>query len=379
MASEKRDFYEVLGINKNADEAEIKKAYRNLAKKYHPDMNPGDKKAEQLFKEVNEAYAVLSDPDKRAKYDQFGQAAFEPGGGFDGGFGGFEGFGDFGGLGDIFSTFFGGGATQTRRNGPVRGEDVYARVTISFEEAAFGCKKEVSFNRIEHCEECGGSGAKKGMSAETCQTCKGSGQVRVTQRTPLGMMQTTRRCEECRGTGKIIKEPCSNCRGTGYVKLSKKLEVSIPAGIDDAQKIALRGEGSHGRNGGSPGDLIISVTVRPHHIFERQGSNIYCEVPITFAQATLGAEIDIPTLEGTMKYTVPEATQSGSSFVVRGKGIQAVNNPRTRGDLVINVVIEVPKNLTYEQKELLRKFNDACKDSNYSKRTNFFRRIFGNR
>ena len=376
MAETKRDYYEALGIDKSADEAAIKKAYRTLAKKYHPDINPGDAEAEKKFKEVNEAYAVLSDPEKKSKYDQYGHAAFDPASG-GGGYGGFGFDGDFGGFGDIFSSFFGGGfgGGSTRRNGPVRGDDVYVRITIGFEEAAFGCKKEVSFNRIEKCPDCSGSGAKKGTSPQTCTVCGGSGTVRTQTRTPLGIMQSTHACDACRGTGKVIKDPCTNCRGTGNVKITKKLEVNIPSGIDDGQKIALRGEGNGGRNGGPSGDLIIAVNVRPHAIFERDGSDIYCEIPVTFVDAALGAEIDIPTLEGKQKFTLPEGTQNGTNFTVRGKGINRLNT-KNRGDLILTITVEVPKNLNSEQKELLRKFGESCADKQYTKRSSFFKRLF---
>ena len=318
--ADKRDYYEVLGIDKSADEASIKKAYRSLAKKYHPDMNQGDAEAEKKFKEVNEAYAILSDPQKKQQYDQFGHAAFEQGGpGAGGGFGGFEGFGGFG---DIFSDIFGGGfgsSSSARRNAPMRGDDVGATVNITFEEAAFGVKKDVTFNRIQRCSDCGGSGAEKGTKPETCSACGGSGQRRVMQRMMGMQFQSTTTCEACRGTGKIVKNPCSNCRGTGFVKVSKKLGVSIPAGIDDGERIALRGEGCDGRNGGPTGDLIITVRVKNHSVFERDGYNIYCEVPITVAEATLGAEITVPTLEGNMQYTIPEGTQPGTQFTIRQK------------------------------------------------------------
>ena len=376
--ADKRDYYEVLGLDKSADDSAIKKAYRQLAKKYHPDMNPGDAEAEAKFKEVNEAYAVLSDADKKAKYDQFGHAAFDPASGGGSGFGGFGFDGDFGGFGDIFSSFFGGGfggGSSARRNGPVRGEDVYTRITISFEEAAFGCKKEVSFNRIEKCADCSGSGAKKGTSPTTCTVCGGTGTVRTQTRTPLGVMQSTHACDACRGTGKIIKDPCTNCRGTGHVKLTKKLEVNIPAGIEEGQKIALRGEGSAGKSGGPAGDLIIGINVRPHPIFERDGSDIYCEIPVTFVDAALGAEIDIPTLEGKQKYEIPEGTQNATTFTLRGKGITRVNS-KSRGDLYLSIIVEVPKNLNSEQKELLRKFGESCGDKQYAKRTSFFKRLF---
>ncbi len=376
--ADKRDYYEVLGLDKSADDSAIKKAYRQLAKKYHPDMNPGDAEAEARFKEVNEAYAVLSDAEKKAKYDQYGHAAFDPASGGSG-FGGFGFDGDFGGFGDIFSSFFGGGfgggSSSSRRNGPMRGDDVYTRITIGFEEAAFGCKKEISYNRIEKCSECSGSGAKKGTSPVTCSTCSGTGSVRTQTRTPLGIMQSTRACDACRGTGKIIKDPCSNCRGTGNVKITKKLDVNIPAGIDDGQKIVLRGEGNSGKNGGPSGDLIIGINVRPHPIFERDGNDIYCEIPVTFVDAALGAEIDIPTLEGKQKYSIPEGTQNGTTFTLRGKGITRVNTS-SRGDLYLSINVEVPKNLNSEQKELLRKFGESCGDKQYAKRTSFFKRLF---
>ena len=377
--ADKRDYYEVLGVNKGAGDAEIKKAYRSLAKKYHPDMNPGDKDAEAKFKEINEAYDVLSDADKKAKYDQYGHAAFDPtmgGGGFDGGFGG---FGDFGDLGDIFGSFFGGGfggGGARRRNAPTRGEDVGVRVTVSFEEAVFGVKKDISFDRIQKCPDCSGSGAAKGTHAETCSACGGSGQRRVTQRVGGMAFQSTVTCDACRGTGKIIKTPCSNCNGKGYIKIKKKLGVTIPAGIDDGQRIALRGEGCDGRNGGPTGDLLITVNVKGHPIFERDGYNLYCDVPVTVAEATLGAEIDVPTLEGNQKFTIPEGTQPGTQFTIRQKGVPYINNSGRRGDLIFTANIEIPKGLSEKQKEHMRAFADACGDSNYSKRTGFFKRIF---
>ena len=376
--ADKRDYYEVLGLSKSANETEIKKAYRSMAKKYHPDMNPGNAEAEAKFKEVNEAYAVLSDADKKAKYDQFGHAAFDPaaGGGYGGGF---SGFGDFGDIGDIFGSFFGGGfggASRQSRNAPMRGEDVLARVTITFEEAAFGVKKDVSYNRVQKCSDCGGSGAAKGSHAETCSVCRGSGQRTVTQRIAGMAFQSTATCDACRGTGKIIKDPCTNCRGTGYVKVSKKLSVNIPAGINDGERIALRGQGCDGRNGGPAGDLVIVVTVKRHSFFERDGYNIYCDVPLTVAEATLGAEIDVPTLEGTQKFTIPEGTQPGTQFTLRQKGIPFINNANRRGDLIFTAVIEIPKGLNDKQKEHMRAFAESCKESNYSKKKGFFKQIF---
>ena len=378
--ADKRDYYEVLGVDKNADDATIKKAYRTLAKKYHPDMNPGDKTAEEKFKEVNEAYAVLSDPDKKAKYDRYGHDAFDPSAGAGGGYGGFSGFGDFGDISDIFGSMFGGfggfgGSSQSRRNGPMRGEDIGVRISITFEEAAFGTKKDITYNRIQKCPECSGSGAAKGSSPETCPQCHGSGQVRVNQRMMGMQFQSTTTCSNCRGTGKIIKTPCTNCRGTGYIKVSKKLEVSIPAGIDDGERIALRGQGSDGRNGGMAGDLILTVAVKKHNIFERDGYDLYCEVPVTVAEATLGAEINVPTLEGSVKYKIPEGTQPGTRFTLKGKGVTVINSQR-KGDLYFTVNVEIPRNLSEKQKENMRTFAESCGESNYASRTGFFKKFF---
>ena len=373
--ADKRDYYEVLGVSKGASDDEIKKHYRSLAKKYHPDMNPGDKEAEANFKEVNEAYAVLSDPEKKAKYDQYGHAAFDPSSGMGGG-GGFGGFGDFD-FGDIFSSFFGGGGSSRQsRNAPQTGEDIATRITITFDEAVFGCKKEVSFARVEGCPDCGATGAQKGTSPETCRACGGRGSVTVQQQTMLGYMQTQRPCSECRGTGKIIKTPCKNCNGKAFIRINKKLEVSIPAGIDSMQRIILRGQGSAGRNGGRPGDLIIEVRVKEHKIFTRDGNDVYCEVPISFADATLGAEIDIPILgDKTDKLTIPEGTQTGASFTLRGKGIQDVNSKR-KGDLIITVLVETPRNLTSEQKRLLLDFSKSLGENNSGKKQGFFKNLF---
>ncbi|MBP3436394.1 MAG: molecular chaperone DnaJ [Clostridia bacterium] len=373
--ADKRDYYEVLGVAKGASESDIKKAYRKLAMQYHPDRNPDDKEAEAKFKEVNEAYSVLSDAEKRSKYDQFGHAAFDAA---SGGASDFGGFGGFGGFEDIFSSFFGGGfggGSSSRARGPRRGEDVYARVSISFEESFTGCKKDVSFKHIEACSSCHGSGAEKGTEAQTCPRCKGSGQIITQQRTILGVMQSSQTCPECKGRGKIIKTPCSSCRGTGYVKVAKNIAISIPAGVDNGNRIVQRGMGDAGRDGGPNGDLIVEITVAPHTIFEREGSHVYCEVPISFADAALGAEIDIPTLDGTQKFTVPEGTQTGTTFTLRGKGMPDIRTKR-RGDLVFTVEVEVPKNLSGKQKELLRSFSDSCTDSNNSKKSGFFKKLF---
>ena len=378
--AEKRDYYQVLGVDKSADAAAIKKAYYKLAKQYHPDANPGDKVAEEKFKEVNEAYEVLSDADKRAKYDQFGHAAFDPSMGGGSGFGGFggEGFGDFGDLGDLFGGIFGsafGGGRRTR-NGPVRGDDIGLNLTIGFEEAAFGVKKDVSYNRVCRCGECGGSGAAKGTSAETCSVCHGTGQVRRVQRMGGMSFQSTAVCDACRGSGKIIKDPCQKCRGTGQVREAKNLTVSIPAGIASGERIALRGQGNDGKNGGPAGDLIIQVSVRPHPIFTRQNFDLFCEVPVTVTEATLGAEIDVPTLEGNVKYTIPEGTQPGTRFSIRGKGIPVLGSNNRRGDLYFTVVVEIPKGLSKKQKEAMTAFAESCGESNYAKKKQFFQKIF---
>ncbi len=377
--ADKRDYYEVLGVTKGAGADEIKKAYRGLAKKYHPDMNPGDKEAEAKFKEANEAYAVLSDDEKRQRYDQFGHAAFDPaaggGSGF-GGFGGFEGGFDFG---DIFSSFFGGGGGRSRasrRNMPVEGDDILTRVTIDFEEAAFGCKKEVSFARVEECPDCGASGAAKGSKPESCTACHGQGYVTVQQQTMFGYTQTQRPCSACGGKGQIIKNPCKNCNGKGYVRIKKKLDVNIPAGIDNMQRIILRGQGSAGRNGGPNGDLVIEVAVKTHSLFTRDGNDLYLEIPISFTEAALGAEIEIPLLGGkSEKFTIPEGTQTGTVFKLRGKGIPDINNPKRQGDLVFAVQVETPTALNEEQKKLLRSLAESM-GKKPGKRESFFKKFF---
>jgi len=370
--ADKRDYYEVLGLSKGASDDEIKKAYRKLAKKYHPDMNPGDSEAEKNFKEVNEAYDVLSDSDKKAKYDQYGHAAFDPAsGGFGGGGFGFDGFD----ISDIFSSFFGGGSSQRRQNGPVRGDDIRVRLTLSFEEAVFGCKKEIQYQRIQKCPDCQGSGAAPGTGAKTCPDCGGRGQVKVSQRTPFGMMQQSRTCDKCKGSGKIIETPCKNCKGGGFVKATKKLEVTIPAGIDDGQGIALRGEGCDGRNGGPTGDLTITCNVRPHAFFERDGYDIYCDVPVNFADLALGATITVPTVDGKEDIEIPAGTQTGTTFTMRGKGVQVVNSQR-KGNMYITVTAETPESLNKKQKDLLRQFRESFDSSNHPKWEKFKRKFF---
>ena len=354
--AEKRDYYEVLGVKKGATQDEIKKAYRKLTKENHPDLHPGDKACEERFKEANEAYEILSDEEKRKKYDQYGHAAFDPNAGFGGG--GFGDFGGFGGFGDIFSDIFGGGfggSTRSNPNAPRRGENVRSSVNISFEEAAFGCKKEVIVGKIETCADCKGTGCAPGTTPEICPDCKGTGQVTVSQRTPFGVMQSSSPCSKCRGTGKIIHQPCKTCRGMGSVRRQHKVEVNIPAGIDDGQTISKPGGGNAGVNGGPAGDLLVSVIVRPHARFERDGTSVLLEQEISYAQAALGAEVEVPTLDGKVKLTIPEGTQPGAVFRLRGKGIPYLRGSG-RGDQFVSVTIKVPKNLTSSQKELLRQF-----------------------
>ena len=379
--ADKRDYYEVLGVDKSVSDDELKKAYRKAAKKYHPDLNPGDAEAEKAFKEVNEAYEVLSDKDKRARYDQFGHAGVDPnfgaGGGYGGGgFGG--GFGDFGDLGDIFSSFFGGGfgggGRRSNPNAPRRGNDTATNVVISFEEAAKGCKKAVKVTKIDTCDECNGTGAKKGTTVKTCPICHGSGQVASAQRTPFGVIQTQQVCSQCHGSGKIIETPCAKCNGKGRIRHTVEKTVEIPAGIDDGQVINIRGGGDSGVNGGPSGDLHINVSVRPHPIFERDGYDIYCEIPITFTQAALGDEITVPTLDGKVKFSIHEGTQPGDEFKLRGKGIQRLNYSG-KGDLYVKIVVEVPKDLSKAQKEKLKEFEAATDAKNYKNQRSFMDKL----
>lgn len=378
MADDKRDYYEVLGVDKSVSDDDLKKAYRKAAKKYHPDLNPGDKEAEKSFKEVNEAYEVLSDKEKRARYDQFGHAGVDPNFGAGGGaYGGGGGFGGFDDLGDIFSSFFGGGFGGGRRsnpNAPRRGNDTAANVNLSFEEAAKGCKKTVKVTKIENCKECGGSGAEKGSSAKTCPVCHGSGQVASTQRTPFGVMQTQQVCNNCHGSGKIIEKPCHVCAGKGRIRHTVEQSVEIPAGIDDGQVINVRGGGDAGTNGGPSGDLRINVNVRPHPIFERDGYDVYCEIPITFTQAALGDEIVVPTLDGKVKFTIHEGTQPGDEFKLRGKGIQRLNYSG-KGDQYVKINVEIPRDLTKAQKDKLKEFEGTIGDKNYKKKKTFMDKV----
>lgn len=372
--ADKRDYYEVLGIQKTATDAEVKKAYRQLAKKYHPDLNPDNKEAEVKFKEVNEAYEVLSDKDKRERYDRFGFAGVDPS--YGGGAAGGSPFGQDIDLGDIFNSFFGGfgGRQQRNPNAPRRGADTEVSVTISFEEAAKGCKKEVSYQNIESCKECGGSGAQKGTSPKNCPACGGSGQVKVNQRTPFGVMQTTSTCDRCKGKGKVIETPCKACSGSGRTRLKRSVAVNIPAGINNDQILNVSGHGNSGINGGAAGDLHVYINVRPHPIYERKGDDVWCEIPLTFAQAALGSEVTVPTLDGKVKYSVHEGTQPGDIFKLKGKGIQHLNS-RGRGDQYVKVTIEVPKNISPKQKELLTEFEKSATDKNYQKRKGFFEKL----
>ncbi len=355
--ADKRDYYEVLGLKKDSSDDEIKKAFRKLAKKYHPDLNPGDKSAETHFKEVNEAYEVLSDPDKKAKYDQFGHAGVDPNFGAGSGFGGFGGF-DFD-LGDIFGSIFGGGSSSARsRNAPRRGERIHTEVVITFEEAAFGVDKEVTVSRIETCDTCSGSGCKEGTTAERCANCHGTGTVTTQNRTAFGIMQSTSDCPKCEGKGKIIHQPCQSCRGAGLIRRNKSIKVSIPAGIDDGQTISLRREGNAGFNGGEPGDLYITVGVSRHPLFTREGNAVLYDMPISIVQAALGAEVEVPTLDGKVKYSIPEGTQTGTVFRLRGKGITNLRGGG-RGDQFVTVKVEIPTGLNKEQKELLQKFAES--------------------
>lgn len=370
--AEKRDYYELLGVQKNASESELKKAYRKLAKEYHPDVNPGDKSAESKFKEVNEAYETLSDSQKRARYDQYGHAGNDPNG-----FGGFGGSsdGDFG-FGDIFEAFFGGGGSRSgrTRSGPQKGADLKLSMEITFEEAAFGVEKEISVGRHENCSTCHGSGSKPGTNPTTCKHCNGTGQIQVKQNTPFGQFVNVKTCDVCRGEGKMISDPCSGCRGNGKTHKNVKVAVNIPAGIDNSQTISLRGEGESGKKGGPHGDLYIVIRIKKHALFERQGTDVICEMPITFAHATLGAEVEVPTLDGKVRYTIPEGTQPGTVFRLKGKGIPYLRG-NGRGDQYVKVQVEVPKKLNDRQKDILKEFAEASNDDVHEQRRTFFSKM----
>lgn len=357
--ADKRDYYEVLGIDKSASSDEIKKAYRTLAKKYHPDLNPGDKTAEEKFKEINEAYEVLSDSDKKEKYDRFGHAGVDPSYGAGQG-GGFGGMGMDFDIGDIFSSFFGGGfgggAQRVNPNAPQRGSDIQSSVTISFEEAAKGCKKTIKVPRIEVCDECSGSGAAKGTSTKQCPDCGGRGQVNTQQRTPFGVISSTKVCPKCNGKGTVIPTPCPKCKGNGRIRRNVDIELTIPAGIADRQIFTVRGQGNKGVNGGPAGDLRVGVNVRPHPFFERDGNNVWCDVTVSFAQAALGDELEVPTLDGKVKYSIPAGTQPGDVFKLRERGIPNVNG-RGKGDQLVRIIVDVPKHLTPRQRELIQELN----------------------
>ncbi len=370
--ADKRDYYEVLGVQRGASADEIKKAYRKEAKKYHPDLHPGDKVCEAKFKEVNEAYEVLSDEGKKSRYDQFGHAGVDPNFGAGGGGGAYGGgFGDFG---DIFENIFGGGfgfGGGNRRNGPRRGSDIRKVVELTFEEAAFGCKKKITLDKMEECATCHGSGAKPGTSAQTCSRCGGTGQVTTQTRTPLGYMRNVSTCPECRGEGKIIKDPCTDCRGSGKVRRQKTIEIDIPQGINDGQTMQISGSGEPGERGGPAGDLLITIRIKKHNIFTRDEFDVYITIPITFAQAALGATIKVPTISGVVEYDIPAETQTGSVFRLRGKGIPFIRS-KGRGDQYVTVEIETPKNLTQKQKDLLREFDGTIEEKNYKKSKGFF-------
>lgn len=367
MAEAKRDYYEVLGVSRDADDATLKKAYRQLAKKYHPDMNPGDAEAERKFKEASEAYAVLSDPDKRRQYDQFGHAAFEGGGaGGAGGFGGFDFSGaDFSDIfGDIFGDFFGGGRRGGRtNNGPMKGMNIRKGIRITFEEAVFGCEKEIDIILKDPCEKCHGTGAKPGTSPETCPRCGGKGQVVYTSQSFFGTVQNVQTCPDCHGSGTIIKDKCPDCAGTGYVSNKKTIQVFIPAGIDNGQSVRIRDKGEPGTNGGPRGDLLVEVTVSRHPIFQRQDMNIFSTAPISFAQAALGGDVRIKTVDGEVVYTVKPGTKTDTKVRLRGKGVPSVRNPKVRGDQYVTLVIQTPEKLSQEAKEALKRFDALAGNS----------------
>lgn len=379
--AEKRDYYEVLGLQKGASEADIKKAFKTMARKYHPDLHPGDKEAEEKFKEINEAYSVLNDPEKKARYDQFGHAGVDPnyGAGGEGGFGGFSG--GFGDVGDIFDSIFGGfggfgggRSTAASANAPRRGGDINTSITIDFMEACQGVRKKVRINHFEQCPACHGSGKDANTVETTCTACNGTGSVKINQRTPFGVISSQKVCSKCGGRGKIVTNPCKTCNGGGRVRKQKELEINIPAGIDNDQVLRVGGQGDVGLNGGPTGDLNVAISVRKHDLFNRRGNDIYCEIPITYAQAVLGAEITVPTIDGKVAYTIAEGTQTGTTFRLRGKGVKYINRD-AHGDQYVTVNVEVPKKLTKKQKDLLKDFDASLDEKNHQKRTSFFKKL----
>ena len=385
--ADKRDYYEVLGVQKGASDDEIKKAYRRVAKKYHPDLHPGDKEAEAKFKEAGEAYEVLSNKEKRQRYDQYGHAGVDPNFGAGGFGGGFSGSADFSDLGDIFGSFFGGGfggGGRRAKYGPRRGSDIEESVLISFEEAAFGVKKNLKIYKIENCDECGGKGCKSEADRITCPTCKGSGEIKNVTNSIFGQMVNVTTCNHCGGTGQIIKNPCPKCRGKGKIKHARTVDVDIPAGIDSGETVRYRGLGNVGSKGGPSGDLLVTVQIKRHSVFTRRGYDVYCNVPITFVQAALGADVDVPVLDesakgrlGKISYKIPEGTQPGTEFRLKGKGIPSVRSS-VRGDMIIHVTVEVPKNLNKEQKDALRDFAKASNENNYKQHKSFFEKMRDN-
>lgn len=370
----KRDYYEVLGLQKGASDQEIKKAYRKLAKKYHPDTNSGDAEAEAKFKEATEAYEILSDAEKRSAYDRYGHSAFDQMGG---GAGGFQGGFDFDMddiFGSVFGDFFGGGGRRQRSRGPRPGADIRQTIQVEFAEAAFGTEKELTINTSETCHTCNGSKAKPGTSSSTCQKCGGSGQIRVTQRSILGAMQTVQTCDACQGEGQVVSEPCQTCHGQGKIRTKKKITVNIPAGIDHGQTLRVAGKGEVGDVGAPQGDLLLTVYIKPHELFERRDQDVYMRMPISFAQAALGDELTIPTLDGNVKFSIKEGTQTGTTFRLQGKGIPSIRNSKIRGNQYVEVYIEVPKNLTQKQKTLLKEFDEATK-GHQTEQHNFKKKI----
>ncbi|WP_206459047.1 molecular chaperone DnaJ [Anaerovorax sp. IOR16] len=370
--ADKRDYYEVLGIKKGATEAEIKSAFRKKAMEFHPDRNPGDKVAEENFKEVNEAYGILSDPQKKDKYDRFGFAGVDPNAGFGGGgAGGFSGFGGFEDIfGDLFGGAFGGGFSQARRNGPRKGQDLQKQMHITFEEAAFGAKKQIQLNKYVACEECNGTGAEKGTSKVTCPNCNGSGQVRTVQNTPFGQFASSHSCDRCGGTGQIVEKPCHSCNGSGKIRKTVTISVDIPAGVDNDSVIPIRGQGEPGTNGGPNGDLYLVIAVNPHKLFKRKGNDLWLDMPITFTQAALGAEITVPTLSDKVSYKIPAGTQPDTVFRLKGKGIKSLRSGKY-GDLYVKIILEVPTKLNSKQKKLIEEFGESLSHDGYTKRKSF--------